>query len=540
MRIHHFLLCLLALLPLRVFTQNIETVSGNITQNTTWTNDKTYLLTGYVYVKNGASLTIQPGTVIQGDKLSKGTLIITRGAKIIADGKRSQPIVFTSNQPNPAPGDWGGVVVCGFAPTNAATNGMSCLGVAEGGINTPTNDARYGSGDQAGGCGHTDDNSGILRFVRIEYGGIPFQLNNETNGLTLAGVGSGTTIDYVEVSHSGDDGFEFFGGTVNCKHLISYGNKDDDFDFDMGYQGNIQFAIGIRDPALSDVSGSNGLEIDNDNTGTAVIPKTKPTLSNITLVGPTGTMDDNFRRAAHLRRNSEPALFNSLFIGNFPVGLYVDGIATIANAQNNLLEIKHTYFADANELLKATDPGFNISQWFDNATWNNEAIASSGPLALQSPFNISDPNAQPLSGSSVNNAASFTMPRANISFFEKVTYIGAFSAVEDWSCGWAKYEVLNTNCTVSSPEIPSIVDDIKISPNIATEYINFAAQFKTSCDLSIDIVALNGQVAAQLCNENVAAGAFTRALSVQHLQPGFYLVRVRAGATLHTEKLVIR
>jgi hypothetical protein len=162
------------------------------------------------------------------------------------------------------------------------------------------------------------------------------------------------------------------------------------------------------------------------------------------------------------------------------------------------------------------------------------------PLALQSPFNTNAPNAQPLSGSSVNNAASFTMPRANIAFFEKVAYAGAFSAVEDWSCGWAKYEVLNTNCTVDSPEIPFNVEGIKISPNIATEFINFAAQFKTSCDLSVDILALNGQVAAQLCNENVAAGAFARTLSVQHLQPGFYLVRVRAGTSLHTEKLFIK
>ncbi len=518
-------------------SQTLETVSGAITQNTTWAKDKTYLLTGFVYVKSGATLTIEPGTIIKGDKASKGTLVVARGAKIIADGKRSQPIVFTSNEANPAPGDWGGVVICGFAPTNTTTNGTQCLGVAEGGINTPSGDARFGSGDQTGGCGLANDNSGILRFVRIEYGGIAFQLNNETNGLTLAGVGSGTTIDYVEVAHSGDDGFEFFGGTVNCKHLVSYGSKDDDFDFDLGFQGSIQFALSVRNPALSDVSGSNGLEVDNDNAGTPATPKTRPNLSNFTIVGPTGTMSENYRRAAHLRRNSEPALFNSLFIGEFPVGLFVDGVATIANAQNGKVELRNTYFADAPELLKTTDPMFNITQWFGNLDWDNETLINSLTLALQAPFNLPDPNAQPLNSSVVNSAASFAADRANIAFFEKVAYAGAFSTVEDWTCGWAKFENLNTNCTVDVGDLSTGAVQLDLWPTVAQQTVQLVGQLEKAIPIHIEVFAHNGQSMGTIYHSNATAGPLAESLEIGHLPDGMFFMKITAGTTVLTKKV---
>ncbi|MGH7601813.1 MAG: T9SS C-terminal target domain-containing protein, partial [bacterium] len=204
-------------------------VSGNITTNTTWTSNNTYLLNGFVYVKAGATLTIEPGTVIYGDKASKGALIIEQGAKIIADGTAAQPIVFTSALPagQRSYGDWGGLILCGRAPINVP-GGTATI---EGGVGSI-----YGGTDPA-------DNSGTLRYVRLEFPGIAFQPNSEINGLTLGGVGSGTIIDYVQVSYSGDDGFEFFGGTVNAKHLISLRTLDDDFDTDFGYSGKVQYAV---------------------------------------------------------------------------------------------------------------------------------------------------------------------------------------------------------------------------------------------------------------------------------------------------------
>lgn len=529
------------LLPLLAFSQTVVSVSGSISQNTTWTADKTYLLTGFVYVKNQATLTIQPGTVIKGDKSTKGTLIVARGAKIVADGKRSQPIVFTSNEASPAPGDWGGVVICGYAPTNTTGNGFTCLGIAEGGINTPTGDALYGAGDQPNGCNsHLNDNSGILRYVRIEYAGIPFQLNNETNGLTLAGVGSGTTIDYVQVSYSGDDGFEFFGGTVNCKHLVSYCNKDDDFDCDLGYQGNIQYGLVIRKANLADISGSNGLEIDNNQAGTPATPKTRPTFSNITIVGPTGSdVDPNFRRAAHLRRNSEAGLFNSLLIGDFPVGVCIDGLASVANAENGLLEIRNTRVADSPELLKSTEQTFNISQWFSNNTWDNGTSNTSEPLALMAPFNPNDPNAQPSTSSPANNAAAFEAPRLNNGFFEVVNYIGALSSTNDWTCGWVKFETLNTNCTSSTSDAERVVTDLQLRPNATSDQTVVTFSLAESADLSVEVYNLEGQLLRQAVRVLKApVGNQSYTLTVNDLAPGLYFVRVQAGAAARVEKLV--
>ena len=201
-----------------------QTVTGHITTNTTWTNDKIYRMDGFIYVDSNATLTIQPGTIVRGVKLTKGTLIVTRGGKLIADGTVDKPIVFTSDE-TPGTrtyGDWGGIIVLGNAPINPV-GGQATI---EGGVNNAAQDGQYGGTNAA-------DNSGIIRYVRIEYGGIPFSANNEINGLTMGGVGSATIVDYVMVSFNGDDSFEWFGGTVNCKHLIAYKGVDDDFDTDL-------------------------------------------------------------------------------------------------------------------------------------------------------------------------------------------------------------------------------------------------------------------------------------------------------------------
>ncbi|HEY0896744.1 MAG TPA: hypothetical protein VGE15_09360, partial [Sphingobacteriaceae bacterium] len=235
-----------------------QEISGDITASKTYPQG-TYVLKGFVYVKNNATLTFEAGSVIRGDKDSKGTLIVTRGAKLVANGTATNPVVFTSGQEagNRNAGDWGGIILLGNAPVNISGG----EGVIEGGVDNAAGDGKYGGSN-------ADDNSGSLTYVRIEYGGIAFVQNNEINSLTLGGVGRGTTIENVQVSYGGDDGFEFFGGTVNAKNLVSLGHVDDDFDFDNGYVGNIQFAVALRDPALADAAGdSNGIESDNDANG---------------------------------------------------------------------------------------------------------------------------------------------------------------------------------------------------------------------------------------------------------------------------------
>ena len=185
----------------------------------------TYLLKGWVYVAAGSELTIEPGTIIKGDKQTMAALIVERGGKLIAQGTETAPIVFTSEEAKGQrrPGDWGGLILCGKAPHNAGEAQI------EGGPRT-----KHGGND-------AHDNSGVLSYVRVEFAGYPFEKDKEINGVTFGSVGDGTKIDHVQVSYSNDDSFEWFGGTVNCKNLIAYRGWDDDFDTDNGYSGHVQY-----------------------------------------------------------------------------------------------------------------------------------------------------------------------------------------------------------------------------------------------------------------------------------------------------------
>lgn len=518
-------------------------VSGNITANTTWTADKTYVLQGFVYVKNCATLTIEPGTVIRGDKGSKGALIVTRCAKIIADGTEGEPIVFTTNDPNPTYGSWGGLIILGKAATNAAFLGQQGVGEIEGGVNNAQGDGLYGGGTTPDNA----DNSGILRYVRIEYSGIAFQPNSEINGLTMGGVGSGTVIDHIQVSYCGDDSYEWFGGTVDCKYLIAYRGLDDDFDADFGYSGNVQYALSVRDPQIADQSNSNGFEIDNDAQGSTNTPKTKPTFSNVTIVGPTTPVNSLYRRGAHLRRNSEPGIFNTLIIGNYPVGFFIDGNSCADNATNGLLEIKNSIVAGPTDLLttNATN-GFNIDTWYDTPAFGNKQFTTSADAKLVDPFNLDFPNAQPVSGSPVAGMGAFTAARVNKPFFDKVNYIGAFSGVgggaSDWTCGWAKFLDLNTNCfagSVGTKDIATVATDIKVYPTVVNDRATLEINLLESANLQVDIFGLDGQYYGQQVNENASSGQQTFTLTTNQLPNGFYFVRIQVGEAVATEKLIV-
>ena len=204
----------------------------------------TYLLKGWVYVGAGSTLTIEPGTVIKGDKDTQAALIIEPGGKLIAEGKQDDPIVFTSEMPKGQrkPGDWGGLIICGKAKNNQGVLNQQI----EGGPRT-----KHGGDDDS-------DNSGIIRYVRVEFAGYPFMKDKEINGITFGSVGSGTTIDHLQVSYSNDDSYEWFGGSVNCKYLVAYNGWDDEFDTDNGFSGKVQYGLSIRDPRIADLSGCEG------------------------------------------------------------------------------------------------------------------------------------------------------------------------------------------------------------------------------------------------------------------------------------------
>jgi hypothetical protein len=291
------------------------TLTGNINTTTTLTSDKVWTLKGYVYVTDGAKLIIQPGTTIVSDVAEKGALCIERGSQIIAEGTQSKPIVFTSGRPEGqrSPGDWGGIVILGRAKTNRSSEP-----IIEGGIGRP-----YGGTNDS-------DNSGVMRYVRIEYAGIAALPNSEINALTLGGVGNGTILENIQTVYANDDAFEFFGGTVNGKNLYAYATADDDFDFDFGYTGTITNGIAKRDPQFVDSGDAgNGIECDNDGTGSSAQPYTHPKLFNMILVGPNvSSALANHNLGLRFRRATQFTMKNSIVWGWMKGGLSLESNET--------------------------------------------------------------------------------------------------------------------------------------------------------------------------------------------------------------------
>lgn len=420
-------------------------LEGRITANRTLKANTVYKLRGLVYVTNGAILTIEPGTKIVGELNKQGGLIITRSSKIIADGTADKPIVFTSEAANPQRGDWSGLVILGNAPTNASFNGVQGLGEIEGGINNSDGLGLYGT--PVTQAQNPADNSGILRYVRIEYAGYAFLPDKEINGLTFGGVGSGTIVDYVQVAYANDDSFEWFGGNVNCKHLISYKTLDDDFDTDNGFSGTVQFGIVIRDSAVADISKSESFESDNDANGSDLLPQTKAVFSNITSVGPRATKDNIgnslFLAAAQIRRNSSESIFNSIFLG-WPTGLLIDaskGIPTDLNIPDNLL-VQNTIIAGCATPVKyaasTTAPTGattqSITDWFSTTGYGNEIHDEVADAMLTDPFNYATPDLTPKTGSPALSGAAFTNPK--VTGLQNVDYRGAVGAGDTWYKGW--------------------------------------------------------------------------------------------------------
>ncbi len=389
-----------------------------------------YTLKGYVYVNNRATIRFAAGSIIVSDTVQKGALIIERNSRLYAEGTAAEPIIFTSGKApgQRKPGDWGGIVLLGSAPTNRSTTP-----IIEGGINS-----EYGGSLAA-------DNSGVLRYVRIEYAGIAADPNSEINGLTCGGVGSGTTIEYVQVSYGNDDAYEFFGGTVNCKNIIAYATADDDFDFDFGYTGRLQFGISLRDPLFVDPGDAgNGIECDNDGSGTVATPRTKPEMSNFTFCGPNnaaGTLaNHNFN--TRWRRSTFFLLNNSILMGYQKGGFQLESDSTAQSYIDGRSRFRH------NLVHAVVEPYKSGSSLINAATMQAKAEGSDScktytdytAIQLENPFNLTTPNFAPKAGSPALDAASFFGMNA---FFTRVTYVGAIGTT-NWLSGWTSFTP-NTN-----------------------------------------------------------------------------------------------
>ena len=425
-------------------------LSGKINADKTLKEGTTYKLRGIVYVVDGATLTIEAGTRIEGEKSTRGALIVTRGTKLMANGTKEKPIVFTSDSSTPSAGDWGGIVMLGRAKTNNSFNGAAGIGEIEGGVNNADGLGLYGGADDA-------DNSGSLQYVRIEYAGYAFLPDKELNSLTLGAVGSGTTIDYVQVSYALDDAFEWFGGTVNCSHLIAYKTLDDDFDSDNGYRGNVQFGIVLRDSSRADISKVEAFESDNDANGSDLRPQTAPVFSNITAIGPrekiNNTGNSLYNAAAQLRRNTSLSVFNSVIMG-WPAGLLIDaskGTPVHGNITAGKLVIQNTTIAGCAAPTKFADntgvatgwTNTDVSNWFGAAAHHNEILAENAEVKLADAFNYANPDFTPLAGSPLLNSASFAHAKV-ASGFTPVTFRGAVGPAGtpegDWWKGWTLFD----------------------------------------------------------------------------------------------------
>ena len=433
-------------------------ITSAITANTTWLATEKYLLKGNIFVQAPAELTIPAGTIIMGDKVTKGALIVSRGAKIHAVGTAAKPIVFTSSAPKGFRnyGDWGGVVLLGKAQNNQS-------------VDQPIEGISAPSGDNGkyGGDGSLDaESSGELQYARIEFAGIALTTDNELNGLTFGGVGSGTKVDHIQVSYSGDDSYEWFGGKVNTSYLIAYRGWDDEFDTDFGYSGFNQFLVSYRDPNIADKSGSNGFESDNNANGDTKIPQTAATFANVTFFGPfmyavlngsgalqTSTVSANYGRGAHIRRNSALRVYNTVFAGanmtgvNFEnagagavfQGNYIGRIFGVAKATTGLT-YNDANFATENT-IEATLNGVDLNAKFAGASIKSPIAATTAQL-----WDINQPSALLAANSSLLTGA-VTLPAfpTGFGFNTAVTYRGAFDATNNWSTStWTNYDPNNT------------------------------------------------------------------------------------------------
>ncbi|AYL98298.1 hypothetical protein [Mucilaginibacter celer] len=427
--------------PITPPTTNLD-VRGTITKDTHWTAGITYRIRGYVYVDNNATLTIDPGTKIVSNKDSAGVLVIYKGAKINAAGTADKPIVFTSAEASPKPGDLGGVVLVG----NATGNGNHA--VLEGGVDVAHQN--FGGTNDA-------DNSGVLQYVRIEYGGKAVNPGDEINGLSMYAVGSGTTVDHVQVVRGLDDAFEFFGGAFNAKYLIAYNCADDDYDMDDGYHGKIQFAVSIKDPAFTDNKGttgdiSNNFEVDNttDAKGYLLTPITNPTLSNFTAIGPNNAsgVSADYGYGMRWRRGSKFTLANSIVMGGQKAGMDIDNDLTaqyyvdgMSGFKNSLLQsYGDNYKVDKlNVATVLTAAGLKTLVEGRDAS---KTYAAAADIGLTDPFNNASPNLAPKAGSAAATAtAAFTATALADAFFTKTTYVGAIDpAGTDWTkASWVVY-----------------------------------------------------------------------------------------------------
>ncbi|MGE3577301.1 MAG: hypothetical protein AB7I25_02490 [Vicinamibacterales bacterium] len=395
-------------------------VTGEVTGAETWSNTNYYVLRGAVFVRSGGTLTIQAGTRIIGESGSVGTLIVERGGRLEAHGTAAQPIVFTSDQ---APGsrnrgDWGGLIINGRAPVNL--EGGEGAGEGDTGV--------YGGTD-------ANDNSGTLRYVRVEFPGVEFSPDNELNGIAFQGVGRGTTVDYIQAHMSRDDAIEFFGGTVDVKHAVLTNAADDSLDWTFGWTGRMQFvAVHQRGD-----DADNGIEADGNEFNNNALPRSNPIIYNITMCGdPDRNEGAESPRAANLRRGTAFTIRNFLVTGFKATGLQIEtsNTATTGLVENGTSHIDSGVAWGIPTPLHSSVTAFVTRGLFTNIRTNVDPGLSTTACAEHA-----NPNFQPSGVATLAGGQLAPTQPPNDGFFETVTYIGAVppAPAANWMSGWTSF-----------------------------------------------------------------------------------------------------
>lgn len=519
-------------------------ITADITSNTTWTSNNEYILDGLIFVDSTFTLTIEAGTVIKAREQANITsgdgasaLIIRRGAKLIADGTAQNPIIFTSEfddiaDPNDLlPTDrelWGGIILLGSAVTNQpGDTQIEGIPLSE--------NAKYGGTDD-------DDDSGILRYVSIRHGGFSISgiPGDEINGLTMGAVGRTTVIEHIEVYANKDDGYEWFGGTVNCKWLVAAFCGDEAFDWDQGYRGKGQFWFGLQP---EDEAGK-GMEMDGGDDDETGLPYAEPTVVNLTLIGagvgntPGG---DQNELALHFRDNSGGHFYSSIVTDFVADGIVIEDLASGEDSRQRLedgdLTIEHVYwwnFGVTNNLDSIAKQDFVAAY-----------LAGTGNNFIQDPQltnidrgqnNTLDP--RPLPTSPVVSGAMIPADP----FFTQVPYYGAFApSAPLWTNGWtALYQDgisgVNETYTSALPETFSISQNYPNPFNPSTK-INYS--IAEASNVRIVVFDILGREVEVLANGFKAAGTYELTFNAENLPSGLYLYTFESGSTKITKKMTL-
>lgn len=517
-------------LSLGTVSAQTETLTGNLSTTKNLSASTCYELDGCYRIQSGGVLNIPAGTVIRAN--SNAALIVERNGQIFATGISSNPVIFTSSLSSPTAGAWNGISIAGNAPTNIS-GGKTINRVC---------------GNITGGGSTSNDNSGTLQFVRIEFAGGGAVGDDETNALNLLGVGSGTTIDHVMVSECLKDAYDFFGGTVIANNLISYNSHKADFLLSDGYVGKGQFWVSLR-MASSAHDGtsifSNGLVIRNDLSNSSNTPQTNPTLSNLTFFGPNycnlmGSPHSDFRSAVYLYHNAAASIYNSVFTG-WRTGLAIEDNSTIVNANvNSLINMSYNSFYANIANYSNTPANFNptgtgcsatITAWMDGSdpcSQIDNFVRTSLTAYSNTVCGDYCTTAPTLTLASMNNLGTANWDWDINNDFDQVTIRGGILTGSDWSSSWAKFcPEEESYCSLSLMK-PSKESGLLFSPNPAngSVYAIFESDVIGAVIISV-MDKVSGKALREFKQQISNPGEQRLQFNAGGLREGVYFVQVR-------------